>query len=613
LVNQMAFSSPVLPKNEISSAKQIKVSVTNSQACPRYVSRVIESINANAVTPIWLQEQLRRSGQRCIHPVVDILNYVMLELGQPMHAFDLAKINGEIQVRSAAAGEKITLLDEQQATLDADTLVIADANNVIALAGVMGGADSAVSESTTAVVLESAFFAPLSIRRASSVYNIKSESSYRFERGVDWNLQIRAMERATELILQFCGGHAADIVAASSAADLPQTQSLSLRSKQLKRILGVAIADEEVTRILTGLQLQPQFASNQWQITVPSFRFDLQQEIDLVEEVVRVYGYQQVPTTLQTLTMPMVSQAETDVSVANIKESLVAQGYQEAITYSFISAELMQQFTPDIEALTLNNPISSDLSHMRASILPSLISALKYNLNRQCSRVRLFEVGRVYFPSDSGDLDQPMRIAMLANGAVLPEQWSSESKVVDYFDMKADVEALLQKTYHAEDYQWNLATHPALHPGKTAELSVLGQHVGFLGELHPTLAAEYDMATAPVLFEGNWALMSKARVPAYAPISRFPVMRRDLALVLEQSYGADEILAEVRFAGGSLLSKVEIFDIYQGKGIAAGKKSVALGLIFQDASRTLVEEEVETVLREIVTHLQNRMDATMRA
>jgi phenylalanyl-tRNA synthetase beta chain len=580
--------------------------------CPRYLGRVIRGINPRAETPLWMQERLRRSGLRSLGPVVDITNYVLLELGQPMHAFDLAKLQGGLWVRRAVRNESLTLLDGNKVTLDPDTLVIADVRGPQALAGIMGGEASAVSDSTNDIFLECAYFAPLPIAGRARYYGLHTDSSHRFERGIDPDLQQRAIERATALLLEIVGGQAGPVNEVVSAADIPARPEIRLRSARINKVLGTGIENGEIERILGQLGMQvASVAAGEWSVRPPSFRFDITIEEDLIEEVGRIHGYDRLPTRHGRGELVMAPRTEMYVPLRRLRSRLVDRGYQEAITYSFIDPALQERFANGQPVIRLANPIASDMAVMRTSLWPGLISALQFNRNRQQERVLLFESGIKYLLQDN-DIKEKMFISGIACGPWLPEQWGSESRRLDYFDIKADVEALLVLAAPLGEWEFRPAENPVLHPGQCADICRNGVVIGQTGALHPALAAEFDLPEGVFLFEMALDALQQATLPSFAEVSRYPAIRRDLAIVVKASITSQEVGNCVREAAGDWLTKLQLFDVYSGKGIDSGEKSLALGLTLQASSRTLTDMDVEGVVENVLTALQRNFDATLR-
>lgn len=582
------------------------------QACPRYLGRVIRNVDLSRPTPLWMVERLRRSDVRAIDPAVDVTNYVMLELGQPMHAFDLAEIKGGIRVRLAEAGEKLVLLDGQEVTLRPDTLVIADHERALAIAGVMGGEHSGVAAGTRDLFLESAFFDTIAIAGKARSYGLHTDASHRFERGVDSQLAREAMERATALLLEIVGGEPGPIVEAVSAEHLPQVAPVTLRAERIEQMLGLSLPAAEVERLLTGLGLKVAASgAGQWQVEIPSHRFDLSIEVDLIEELARLYGYNRLPVRYPEARLAPQPQSEARAELGQLRRLLVARGYQEAVTFSFIDPKWFELFHPGVAPLTLANPISADLAAMRASLWPGLVKALQHNLNRQQSRVRLFESGLRFV----GQLDGLQQEAMLAGvicGSRQPEGWANGKDGVDFYDLKADVEALLGSAGAGVEFAFVAGEHPALHPGQCARVEREGRLVGFLGALHPELARDLGLEQPVFLFELRLAEVVEGRLPQFRELSRFPEVRRDLALLVAREVPAETLLADIRQQAGEHLTDLRLFDVYQGKGIDPLSKSLAVGLTWQHPSRTLTDEEVNENLHRIIASLEGKFHATLR-
>ncbi|ALZ14047.1 phenylalanine--tRNA ligase subunit beta [Pseudomonas aeruginosa] len=581
-------------------------------ACPRYLGRVIRNVDLSRSTPLWMVERLRRSDIRSIDPVVDVTNYVMIELGQPMHAFDLAEINGGVRVRMAEGGEKLVLLDGQEITLRADTLVIADHQRALAIAGVMGGEHSGVSDSTRDLFLEAAFFDTIALAGKARSYGLHTDSSHRFERGVDSQLARKAMERATRLILDIVGGEPGPIVEQVSEAHLPKVAPITLRAERVTQMLGMPLDAAEIVRLLQALELTVVAdGEGQWSVGVPSHRFDISLEVDLIEELARLYGYNRLPVRYPQARLAPNNKPEARAALPLLRRLLVARGYQEAITFSFIDPALFELFDPGTQPLTLANPISADMAAMRSSLWPGLVKALQHNLNRQQSRVRLFESGLRFV----GQLEGLKQEAMLAGaicGKRLPEGWANGRDGVDFFDAKADVEAVLASAGALGDFSFVPGEHPALHPGQTARIERDGRLVGYLGALHPELAKKLDLEQPVFLFELLLAEVVDGHLPKFRELSRFPEVRRDLALLVDQDVPAQDILTQIRAAAGEWLTDLRLFDVYHGKGIDPHRKSLAVGLTWQHPSRTLNDDEVNSTTQNIVTSLEERFNATLR-
>lgn len=589
------------------------ITLSAPEHCPRYAGRIIEGVDGSAETPLWMREKLRRAGLRSIDPVVDITNYVLLELGQPLHAFDLDKLAGtSIDVRLASKGESLALLDDSDVTLDDDMLVIADAAGAVALAGVMGGRSSAVSTATRNVLLESAFFTPLSQAGKARRLGMHTDASHRFERGVDVALQERAIERATELMLTIVGGVAGPTVIQQAEVFTQQRPQLVLRANQIERVLGFAIPAARVIDMLTRLELQPESIDQGWRVTVPSHRFDIAIEADLLEELARIYGYDNLPVEPPVGRMEFREKEEARLPVSRLRGLLVARGYSEAITYSFIDPELERLFAEGGQAIALANPIASDMSVMRSSLLPGLVSAAQYNLNRQQTRMRLFETGLRFVAGDRGIEQTPM-LAGLICGTREPESWCADTnQVVDFYDIKSDVEALLAATSSTVDTVFEPTQHPALHPGQGARVSIAGNHVGHVGLLHPQVAQKLGIASAIWLFELQLTLISEKKVPEFKELSKFPEVRRDLAIVVDSSLSAMEVLTCARRAAGDTLVDIVLFDQYSGAGIEDGKQSIGLGMTWQHPERTLHDDDVQSLADGVLVALEAQYHASLR-
>lgn len=580
------------------------VAIAAETACPRYCGRVIRGIDATATTPAWMVERLERSGLRAIHPVVDVTNYVLLELGQPMHAFDLAKLQGGIQVRMGRAGEALALLNEQTITLTEDALAIADDSGALALAGIMGGAASAVSEASRDIFLEAAHFAPDAIAGRARRYGLSTDSSHRFERGVDPSLPRRAMERASHLILDICGGECGPVVEAGPGVDA--AASVAFRPARVRRLLGFDLADATMRGILKRLGLEGEGEGEVWSVAIPSHRFDITGEVDLIEEIARVHGYDAIPVAAPRGQASMLPVEEGRRTPAGLKKLMVARGYQEIITYSFISEELDQDFRASGATLPLLNPIASQMGVMRGSLMAGLIQALKHNLNHGQERLRLFEIGRVFLAADADA--QPQRAAGLAYGPARAEQWGEPARAVDFFDVKADVEALL----HPLPLAFEPGAHPALHPGQCARVSLSGVAVGWIGALHPRLAQSHGLAKAPILFELDLAAALKGEAPRYRGVPRLPAVRRDIAVVVDEKQPVAAMLNAVRAVMPARVSDFSLFDVYQGQGVEQGKKSLAFKMLLQHTQKTLTESEIESAVQEIVGILSEQFSASLR-
>ena len=583
------------------SSDSFPVEIQTPEACPRYVGRVIKNINADAATPLWMQERLRRSGLRSINAVVDVTNYVLLELGQPMHAFDLNHVSGSIQVRMAKAGESLTLLDEQTVKLDEQTLVIADKKQPLAMAGVMGGLSSSVTMATQDIFLESAFFTPTAVSGTARRYGLHTDSSHRFERGVDYQLQKRAMERATALLLEIVGGKVGPIIEVAEKLTVPPI--IELRASRIERLLGQKIDTAEVKDILTrlGMTVMPK-GEFSWEVEPPTFRFDISIEADLIEELARVHGYNHLPSVKPQSRLTMSSLPI--VTVEDLQAVLVQRDYQEAITYSFVDPKVQSKLDPKADLIYLANPIASDMAVMRTTLWAGLLPALSYNQKRQQSRVRLFEIGLRFGKSGL----QEKMIAGVISGTASDEQWGITTKQpLDFYDVKADIEALLDS-----GDVFRAGTHPALHPGQTADIYRGDEWIGVLGALHPSLLKTLEL-TAPVyLFECRLAPLCEKPLAQFKELSKYPSIRRDIALLVPDDVKLAQLFDCIKQSGTEILIDCQLFDVYQGTGIKSGQKSWAIGLIFQDFSRSLTDSEVQSVVEQILYSLENNLDAKLR-
>lgn len=592
---------------------QVQVSVSAPAACPRYVGREVHNINNSVKTPLWMQLKLQRCGIRPINPVVDVCHFVMMELGQPMHGFDLAKLSGDVCVRYAKAGEMLTLLDETAIKLSEQDLIIADSQQPVALAGVMGGLDSGVSVDSTSIFLEAAFFIPKTVCLSARRHGLSTDASYRFERGVDYDLAVRAIERASELLSEIVGGDYCELVELTSA-DLPQSKAITLTAEKIRRVVGVDVPSEVVKETFEALGMSVSVTSDGWSVVPPSYRFDVTIDVELIEELIRVMGYDKIPASPMSGVLAMPDVPEGVYPVAKVADFLTSHGFYEAITYSFISPEMHKLVTGEEASIVLDNPISQELSVMRQSLIPGLLGVLQHNLRHQVERLRLFETGLCFMnDATSGELTQTPQLALLMCGRQLPEQWGAKTAAVDFYDMKGEVESLLNATGCASAFEWVTGEVAALHPGRTALLKKSGRLVGYLGECHPTVLAALGIKQPVILFECEQSVLTEARIPCYQAFSKFPAIRRDLAFVVQEEVAIAHLCELIRKESGELLKNVQVFDVYQGKGVEPGKKSIALGLTFQDASRTLVDEEINAIIHDVVNILEREMNAILRA
>ncbi|WP_318437876.1 phenylalanine--tRNA ligase subunit beta [Photobacterium leiognathi] len=614
VLNRAEVTEPQFEIVAPTAADTIAIDVKAPAACPRYLGRIIRNVNVQAETPLWMQEKLRRCGTRSIDPIVDITNYVLLEMGQPMHAFDLAKIDGGIVVRMAEQGEKLTLLDGNEAELNDNTLVIADNKQALAIAGIFGGEFSGVNTETKDVLLECAFFAPDAIRGRARSYGLHTDSSHRFERGVDATLQTKAMERATALIIEICGGEVAPIVEAESEADLPKAATIELRRTKLDRLLGHSIASEEVVEILTRLGCDVETTDAGWKAVAPAWRFDMAIEEDLVEEVGRIYGYNNIPNQSPVAALSMNLHKEANLPLKRVRDLLVDRGYQEAITYSFVEPEQQKLIVPEIEPLILPFPISAEMSAMRLSLWTGLLNTVVFNQKRQQSRVRLFEAGLRFIPEESAEngMRQEMMLAGVIAGNRSDEHWDIATNTVDFFDLKGDLEAILELTANEAAFSFKAAKHPALHPGQSAAIVVDGKEVGFIGTVHPELERKFGLNGRTIVFEIEWAAINTRMLPEAVVVSKFPANRRDIAVVVSEDVAAGDVVEACRVNGGELLTDVNLFDVYTGKGVEEGNKSLAIALTLQSAERTLEEADIASAVEAIVAALAEKFGASLR-
>ncbi|WP_338567626.1 phenylalanine--tRNA ligase subunit beta [Erwinia sp. E_sp_B01_3] len=614
VLNKMTLTEPEISPVAATIQDTFPIRVDATEACPRYLGRVVKGINVKAATPLWMKEKLRRCGIRSIDPVVDITNFVLLELGQPMHAFDLDRIDGGIVVRMAEEGETLTLLDGTEARLNADTLVIADHHKALAMGGIFGGEHSGVNEETANVLFECAFFSPLSITGRARRHGLHTDASHRYERGVDPQLQHKAIERATRLLLDICGGEAGPVIDVTCEATLPKRATITLRREKLDRLIGHVVADRDVSDILRRLGCEVTEAPGSWQAVAPGWRFDMEIEEDLVEEVARVYGYNNIPDVPVQAGLVMTRHREANLSLKRVKALLVDKGYQEAITYSFVDPKLQALLHPGEENLVLPSPISVEMSAMRLSLWTGLLSAVVYNQNRQQSRVRLFESGLRFVPDTQANLGirQDVMLAGAISGTRYEEHWDLARQAVDFYDLKGDLESVLDLTGKLSEIQFRAEANPALHPGQSAAIYLQDECIGFIGVVHPELERKLDLNGRTVVFELLWDKVSDRVLPDASGISRFPANRRDIAVVVAENVPAADIIAECKKVGVNQVVGVNLFDVYRGKGVNEGFKSLAISLILQDTDRTLEEEEIAATVAKCVAALKERFQATLR-
>ena len=617
----VAFDVAALFGSRVKAGEQAAVPVTSGarrgirleagKDAPRYLGRVVEGIDAAARTPLWLAERLRRAGLRPISAVVDVTNYVMLELGQPLHAFDNDRLEGDIVVRHAREGERLKLLDGSEATLDGDFVLIADESRALAVAGVMGGHDSRVTDATGNIFLESAHFAPAAIMGRARRLGLHTDASHRFERGVDPELPRRALERATELLLSIAGGRAGPVLVAENPADLPRPAPVALRRARLRRVLGVTVDDAEVARIFGALGMQVEGTDDGWRVTAPSRRFDIEREEDLIEEVARIFGYDNIPTHTPAGALALAVEPEARIGEQALREQLAAREYHEAINLSFVSADLLARWGYAGGLVSLANPLSADMAVMRPSLLPGLVETLRHNRARQQERVRLFEVARAFAAGDP-PVETPS-LAIAACGSAHAEQWAEPARPYDFFDLKGELDALL--AWGGEPGRWSLHADglPSwLHPGRGARIARDGETVGYLGALHPQLARALDLGPDVHVLEVALVPLLERRLPSARPVPRFPSVRRDIAVEVPEEASWSQIEQVVRGTLGGVLKALRLFDRYSGKGVETGRKSLAMGLILQDASRTLTDDDADRCVRDAVAALESTCKAKLR-
>lgn len=591
-----------------------KVIVSEQAACPRYCGRLIIGINAKASTPAWMIKRLERSGLRSINAVVDVTNYVLLALGQPMHAFDAVKLNGDISVRFAKENESLSLLNDQSVQLKTDDLIIADANGAIALAGIMGGKPTSVDNETSDIFLESAFFSPSVIAGKARRLGLSTDSSYRFERGVDFGNTLNAIEYATTLIQQICGGKAGEVTEVEGA--LPVRSPVKLRLARLVSVLGISFAQDQVAQLLSQLGFTFTSADGVFTVTPPSYRFDITIEEDLIEEVARLHGYDHIPATSPVAALTMLDAPEARKHQNKLRDCLVAAGYQEVVNYSFVDESWERDLLGNAMPIKLKNPIASNLSVMRTGLWGGLLDTLVYNLNRKQDRAFLFEIGAIYFQQSGQQQScayaEATRISGLAYGSTKPEQWSVAATDVDFFEVKAHVDGLLGAADANRQITYEKAEHTALHPGQTARILLDGVAIGWLGKLHPKWQQHYGLTKSTFLFELDAATILNCQIPAYQEVSKFLPVRRDLAVVVDEKIAVNELLNAIKKANIPLVLEVRLFDLYQGQGVAENKKSLALSVLMHDTQKTLIDSDADTTIANLLQLLQNQFGATLR-
>jgi phenylalanyl-tRNA synthetase beta chain len=606
----VTLRGPALTPVPATRSDTLRVTLEPGAGAARFIARCVHGVDNTRTSPWWLRERLRRVGLRSISPVVDITNYVLLELGQPMHAYDLVCVTGGLSARRARAAESLELLDGRTVTLSENTLVIADDAGPAGLAGIMGGARTAISAGSRDIAFEVAWFDPNAIAGRARQYGLTTDASQRFERGVDPAGQERAVERASTLLLELAGGGAGPVTVSEQPDELPRRAPVRLRSRQLQRLLGVAVPGAQVEQRLRGLSMTVQAQSEGWSVQPPSWRFDIGIEADLIEEVARLGGLatvaEEVAPQVLALRAPSTLAEERDVV-----ETLAARGYREAISFGFVDPQLQSRLFPDVSPIELANPIASDLAVMRCSLWPGLIAAARTNLSRQQDRVRLFEMATRFRAGDAGHEEQKV-LALVALGARFPEQWGVARTPVDFFDVKADLMALLALGGRAQDFSFEPASLSCLHPGRSARIVLDGVEVGWIGELHPEQVQALDLTYAPILVEIDQAVATTLTRPQFHELSRFPQIRRDISFTVPEHVGFGHIRERVSVAASSLIKELRLFDLYQGAGVESGRKSIALGLILQDLNRTLTDDDADRIVGAVVTELRTSLDARIR-
>jgi phenylalanyl-tRNA synthetase beta chain len=582
-------------------------------ACPRYCGRIVRGVNAKAPTPEWMKQRIERCGVRSISILVDVTNYVMLELGQPLHAFDDAELSGAIHVRYPKTGEQLLLLNEQTVTPSADTALIADEAKPLALAGIMGGEHSGIADATQDLFLESAFFAPVAVAGKARALGFSSDASYRYERGVDFELQRHAIERATQLIVDICGGRPGPVVEAVAADKLPKRAPVRLRTARAARVIGISLQADQVEKLIAGLGFVFTRSGDDFVVTPPSHRFDIEIEEDLIEEIARLFGYDNVPSAPPQGQLAMMASSETRRSPMQVRRLVAERGYHEVVNYSFVDAAWEADFAANTAPIALANPIASQMGVMRSSLIGGLVATIAANRKRQAERVHAFEIGRCFLRDSAvtggvPGFRQPLRLAAIAAGTAVPEQWGLPSRKVDFYDVKNDLEAL----FAPRKLDFKATVHPSLHPGRAAAVSVDGEQIGVVGELHPLWVQKYELGSAPVVFEVHLDPLLVAPMPAYKEVSRFPSVVRDIALVVAQDQPLQPLLDALHAVAPAFVRDIELFDVFQGKGLPEGQKSLAFRVVMQDTGRTLADAEVDIAVAQLIETAKERFGAALR-
>ncbi len=609
------LTKPKIKSVPAASKKKVPIKIENFQGCPRYVGRAIENVNPQAETPDWMKEKLRRCGIRPISAIVDITNYVMLELGQPMHAFDLNNIETGIIVRNAKKNEKLILLDEKQLTLKADDLLICDHNGPVALAGIMGGLGSGINDKNHSILLESAYFAQPEIIGKARRIGMQTDASYRFERGVDPYGQEQAVHRATTLMLQICGGEPGPVIETSNKKYIPVKSAIHVRYKQLNKVLGVEVKPVKVAKYLSRLGCQVEQLKTSIKAVPPSYRFDLEKEHDLIEEVARLYGYNNIPENQAVASITTSAPSESMIKSNRFRDLMIDRGYQETITYSFVDPTLQKKFVSNTEsvkcAIALKNPIAENLSEMRLSLIPGLLQALANNYHRQHRQIQLFEIGNIYFYNKKQRVEVK-HLGGISTGLQLPEQWGLTPKFVDFFDIKSDLEAIKQLSSSDLELQYKAVSVDGFHPGRIAEVYVKDRLIGLIGQILPSIADSLDIDQDVYFFQLNLEFLMNSNLPEYKITSKFPSIRRDLSLLVDRNIAVDKLLEDIELNAGKNLTELKLFDVYTGKPIDSDKKSVSIGLTFQALNRTLTELEMDDACSRVLSSLKTKFNAQLR-
>ena len=610
-IQESGFSEPVVDEVAATITTEFPVNSSAPELCPIYFGRVIENVDTTAVTPLWLKERLRRCGLRSLGPVVDVTNYVMLELGQPMHAFDLDTLKEGIDVRLAEKNEKLELLDGNTITLQNDTLVIADGSGPVALAGIMGGLPTSVTTKANNIFLECAFFNPRAITGKARKYGLHTDSSMRYERGVDFTQQQRAIERATQLILEICGGSAGPVNKVFTEEHLEAIKPIVLKFSDLNQRLGIDLNPDTVIKMLSRLGCDVEAADDSCTVTPPAWRFDLRIPVDLIEEVARLYGYDNIPLLTSHWNSEITSTDEATLNINQLREVLIANGFYEAITYSFIDEKTEKSLATGFTPVALLNPISSDLSQMRTTLIGGLLNTCLYNLRRQQNDLKFFETGLVFQETEQGLL-QTRKLALVITGAKNTEHWDNTSRPVDFFDLKGSIECLLELNSEERHYHWQRSDNEMLHPGQSASITVDNKTVGYFGALHPSILKKFGFKQDVYVAELDLTFLLEGSISRFEALSKYPSVRRDLAIVVDEVTSYDDLVKTIQATDIEILRSSHIFDLYTGEGVKKGLKSIALGLILQDFSRTLAEQEIESVVAKITAKLQQDLQATIR-